>query len=94
MKMKMKMRMKIKMKNKKKKKIVKDANIKELIEKLKEVKSPNWLDKNKFKEILAITDSNKFGHKNKIGGFKYIDIKDQLIILKIMQLVKQMLKNV
>ena len=21
-------------------------------------------------------DSNKFGHKNKIGNFKYIDIKD------------------
>ena len=34
------------------------------------------MDKNKFKEILTITDSNKFGHKNKIGGFKYIDIKD------------------
>ena len=34
------------------------------------------MDKNKFKEILAIIDSNKFGHKNKIGDFKYIDIKD------------------
>ena len=34
------------------------------------------MGKNKFKEILTITDSNKFGHKNKIGGFKYIDIKD------------------
>ena len=59
-----------------KNKIVKDANIKELIEKPKEIKSPNWLDKNKFKEILTIIDSNKFGHKNKIGDFKYIDIKD------------------
>ena len=29
--------------------IVKDANIKELIEERKEIKSPNWLDKNKFK---------------------------------------------
>ena len=57
-------------------KMVKDANIKELIEKPKEIKSPNWLDKNKFKEILTIIDSNKFGHKNKIGDFKYIDIKD------------------
>ena len=56
--------------------IVKDANIKELIEEPKEIKSPNWLDKNKFKEILTIIDSNKFGHKNKIGDFKYIDIKD------------------
>ena len=56
--------------------IVKDSNIKELIEKPKEIKSPNWIDKNKFKEILTITDSNKFGYKNKIGKFKYIDIKD------------------
>ena len=56
--------------------IVKDSNIKELIEKPKEIKSPNWIDKNKFKEILTIIDSNKFDHKNKIGEFKYIDIKD------------------
>ena len=26
--------------------------------------------------MLAIIDSNKFNHKNKIGEFKYIDIKD------------------
>ena len=32
--------------------------------------------KNKFKEILTIIDSNKFGYKNKIGDFKDIDIKD------------------
>ena len=32
--------------------------------------------KNKFKEILAIIDSNKFNYKNKIGEFKYTDIKD------------------
>ena len=44
-----------------KNKIVKDANIKKLIEKPKEIKSANWLDKNKFKEILTIIDSNKFG---------------------------------
>ena len=42
----------------------------------KEIKSSNWFDKNKFKEILAIIDSNKFNYKNKIGEFKYIDIKD------------------
>ena len=42
----------------------------------KEIKSPNWLDKNKFKEILTIIDSNKFGHKNKIVELKYNDIKD------------------
>ena len=54
-------------------------NFKKIIiikEELKEIKSPNWFDKNKFKEILAIIDSNKFNYKNKIGEFKYIDIKD------------------
>ena len=60
----------------KKDKIVKDANIKKLIEEPKEIKSPNWLDKNKLKEILTIIDSNRFGHKNKIGDFKYIDINN------------------
>ena len=64
----------------------KDTKIKELIKKLKEIKSPkedinttyypNWLDKNKFKKMLAIIDSNKFNYNNKIGEFKYIDIKD------------------
>ena len=34
------------------------------------------MDKNKFKEILAIIDSNEFNYKNKIGEFKYTDIKD------------------
>ena len=33
------------------------------------------MDKNKFKEILTITDSKKCGYKNKIGDFKYIYIK-------------------
>ena len=52
-------------------------NLKKIIkEEPKEIKIPNWLDKNKFKEMLIIIDSNKFGHKNKIGDFKYIDIKD------------------
>ena len=69
--------------------IVKDANIKELIEKpieikiLKEDKNatdsyPNWFDKNKVKNILAIIDSNKFNYRHKIGEFKYIDIKDMV----------------
>ena len=40
------------------------------------MKSPNWINKNKFKEILTIIDNNKFNYKNKIGEFKYIDIKD------------------
>ena len=44
----------------------------------KEIKSPNWIDKNKFEKILAIIDSNKFNYKNKIGEFKYIDIKDMV----------------
>ena len=26
--------------------------------------------------MLAITDSNKFNQKNKVGEFKHIDIKD------------------
>ena len=36
----------------------------------------DWLNINKFKEILAIIGSNKFNHRNKIGEFKYIDIRD------------------
>ena len=28
--------------------------------------------------MLAIIDSNKFNYKNKIGEFKYIDIKDNI----------------
>ena len=64
-----------------KNKVAKDAEIKESIEKPKEMKNmtdsyPNGFNKNKYKKILAIIDSNKFGHKNKIGKFKYIDIKD------------------
>ena len=37
---------------------------------------PNWLHKNKFQNILAIIDSNKFSYKNKIGELNYIGIKD------------------
>ena len=46
----------------------------------KEIKSPNWFDKNKFKEILTIIDSNNL--VTKIGDFKYIDIKDQVNNIK------------
>ena len=60
-----------------------DVKIKESIEKPIEIKrleedknTTNWFDRNKFKEILAITDSNKFNYRNKIGEFKYIDIRD------------------
>ena len=40
------------------------------------IKSPNWIDKNKFKEILAIIDSKEFSHRNKIGEFQQVKIKD------------------
>ena len=43
---------------------------------------PNWFDKNKFKNSLAIVDSSKFGCKNKTGEFKYIDIKDLVSNIK------------
>ena len=39
---------------------------------------PNCFDRNKFKKMLAIIDSNKFNYNNKIGEFKYIDIKDMV----------------
>ena len=35
----------------------------------------HWFDKIKFKNILAIIESDKFNYKNKIGEFKYNDIK-------------------
>ena len=59
----------------------------------KEIKSPNWIDKNKFKEILVIIDSNEFNYKNRVGKFKCMTLKTWLIILETIQLVKQMLKN-
>ena len=37
---------------------------------------PNQFERNKFEKILAIIDSNKFNYKNKIGEFKYVDIRD------------------
>ena len=39
------------------------------LEEPKEIKRPHWIDKNKFKEILAIIDSNEFSYKNEIGEF-------------------------
>ena len=48
----------------------------------KEIKIPNQIDKNKFRKLLTIIDSNKFGHKNKIGKFKYTEIKDFVDIKK------------
>ena len=66
--------------------VVKDSEIKESIEKPKEIKSleedknatdsyPNWSDKNKCKNTLPIIDSNTFNYRHKIGEFKYNDIK-------------------
>ena len=63
------------MNNLNKNNIVTDANTKKLIEEPKDIKSPNLTDKNKSEKILATIDSNKFGHRNKIGVFKDIDIK-------------------
>ena len=63
--------------------VVKDATIKESIEikSLEEDKNmpnsyPNWFDKNKFKNILAITDSTTFNYRHKVGELKYVDIND------------------
>ena len=56
-----------------KKKIIKEEQ--------KEI-SPNWIDKNKFKEILAIIDSIEFNYKNKIGELKYTEIKDLINNIK------------
>ena len=57
----------------------------ESIEKPKEIKSieeeknttddyPNWFDKNKFKNILTVIDSDEFHYTNKVSEFKYNDI--------------------
>ena len=63
--------------------VVKDATIKKSkeIKSLEEYKNatdsyPNWFNKNKFKNILAIIDSNTFNYRHKIGEFNYIDIKN------------------
>ena len=47
-----------------------------LKEEPKEIKSSNWFDKNKFKKILAVIPSKEFTYRNKIGEFKYDNIKD------------------
>ena len=69
--------------------VVKDVEIKESIGKPKEIKSleedknttdsyRNWFDKNKFKNISAIIDRNRFNCTHKIGEFSYIKIKDMV----------------
>ena len=59
-----------------------------------EPKSLNWFNKNKFKEILAIIDSNEFSYRNKIVEFKYANNKDLVDNIKIIQSVKQMLGKI
>ena len=54
---------------------------------------PNWFDKNKFKNILAIIDGNKFNYRHKMNA-SILALKTWLIILEIMQLVKYLLKKV
>ena len=58
------LKLKNQQKNQKRKSLEEDKN------------TTDWFDKNKFKKILAIIDSNKFNYRNKIGEFKYIDIRD------------------
>ena len=78
--------------------VVKDSEIEESLEKPKERKSPeedknrtdsypNWFDKNKFKNILAIIDSNKFNYRHKI-------IKEPVPIPKKQQIKKDENKNI
>ena len=74
---------------------------KESTEEPMKIKSPkedenttDWFDKNKFKKISAIINSNKFNHKNNIGKLGGImTLKTCLIILTIMQLVKYLLEK-
>ena len=64
-----------------------------LKEEPKEIKSLNWVDKNKFKEILAIIDNSEFDYKDKVI-LSILKLKTWLIILVIIQLMKYLLKKV
>ena len=55
---------------------------------------PNWFDKNKFKKMLATIDSNKFNTRTKQVNLSILTLKTWLIILKIIQLVKYMIKKI
>ena len=59
----------------------------------KDESTTEWYDKKKFKKILTTIDKNSFNHKNKIGKLRFNNINDLIKILKIIQLVKQMLKR-
>ena len=58
--------------------------LKELIEEPKEIKSPDWFDKNKFKKITRIKQVNS----------NILTLKTWLIILEIIKLVKYLLKKI
>ena len=62
-------------------------------EELKEIKRPNWIDKNKFKEVLAIIIATTLITKIKEANLSMLTLKTWLIILETIQLVKQMLKK-
>ena len=83
------MRMKMRMNNLKKNKIIK--------EELKEIKNLNWFDKNKLDESkfqLLLTVTNLVTKKKKKVNLSILTLKTWLIIFKIIQLVKQMLKKI
>ena len=67
---------------------------KKIKEELKEIKSPNWFDQNKCKKSLAIIDSKEFNYKDKIGEFKYIDIKDLVSNIKNNKISKIVAKRI
>ena len=72
------LKLKNQQKNQKRKSLEEDKN------------TTDWFDKNKFKKILAIIDSNKFNQVNS----SILTIETWLIILELIQLVKQMLKKI
>ena len=61
---------------------------------MRQIQYPNWFDKNKFKNILAITDSNKFNYRHKIGEFRYIKIKNLVNNIKNSTISEYLLKKV
>ena len=71
-----------------------DEELDEMFKELTKIKSPHKdNDKNKFKKVLTAIDNNGFNHKNKIDKLRFNDINIKKIILRIIQLVKQMLKR-
>ena len=74
-----------------KKNIIKNANIKE---KPKEIKSPNWIHKNKFKTFQLLLTATNLITKIKQANSNMITLKTWLIILEILQLVKYLLKQI